>query len=128
MAKNNLKTINNNGSSLNSSCQLYSKYSNTYNTFLYLNVIQLILSFNQRYYYNLFKYKSFLLSKNVYFFKNFNLNQNLKKNKKLISSDIRLFFLNGLYTYLIDYFNFKVLTESKKGSNFKKIYKGLRVY
>ena len=44
MAKNNLKTINSNNVSINSDSQIYSKYSYTYNLFLYLNVIKFINS------------------------------------------------------------------------------------
>lgn len=125
MAKNNLKTLNNNGSSLNSTSQIYSKYSNTFNTYLYFNVIQMTYLFNDRVTFNDLKIKSILNYETFFFFKNFNFNKFKFKPKYLLFTDIKFFFINGHYSYVFDYYNLKELTKINRNTNIRNLYKSL---
>jgi hypothetical protein len=128
LAKNNLKTINSNNVSINSDSQIYSKYSYTYNLFLYLNVIKFITVFNNLSFFNILKNKLILTSLTFNFYKLYKPIKNNFKKEYVVSTDIKIFFLNGFYSYIFDYFNLKKFTTFKKIIKKKIIFKSLFVY
>ena len=122
MAKNNLKSINNNSSFLNSTSQVFSKYSYTYNFFFYLNIIKLSITFfNKNRYYS---YRSIVSQSNFnfFFYKNVNNFISDNSNNLYIFSELKFFFLNGKHTILLDYFNFdKIIIKKKNVNHYKMI-------
>ena len=121
MAKNNLKSINNNSSFLNSTSQVFSKYSYTYNFFFYLNIIKLSLTLiNKNSYYN---YRHIVSKSNYNFFFYNNTNNTIENYKKslYVFSELKFFFLNGKHTIILDYFNFDKIIIKRKTVNYKKM-------
>ena len=113
MAKSNLKTLNNNNVTQLSPCSLYSKNSFTYSIYIYLQYITFFNFFLFKENYNNLKFSLLKNQLSVYKYYNFFKKKIVKINKFYTYNIIfKLFFINGVYTYIYDFYF--ILKKSKK--------------
>lgn len=119
MAKSNIKTINNNGITQNSNSQVYSNYSYAHNTFIYLNFIKMFSMYTKNVH---FSYtRKMILEKHQHILGYYDYDGTMVTSKNnlfnIITPQVKFFFLNGKYTYVLDTINLSKigLTNSVKG-------------
>lgn len=103
MAKSNLKSINNNGVTQNSTSQIHSNYSYTHNTFVFLNYLRFFQIFTKSLKFYNFKIKYSVGYKySDYYYTMETLEHAFIDYSKIVTPHVKFFFLNGRYTYVLD--------------------------
>lgn len=124
MAKSNLKSINNNNVTQNSKCQVDSNYSFTKNMFMYYNFFKLYSSFFMNSKSSLFLTNN--LNFSVHYYHDWSCRYVETKEvyiRRYHSVYIKFFFLNNMFSLILDYFSF--LKFSYQKINFKSKSKNL---